>query len=302
MQCFNKRVMPCLIRSSLLSLLLLPLRASGVLATNTADAIREMGGEWVAVGFAGTPRPEIGRLVVQNHVCGLLTVYCTTYNDVNGKARSDGIGVISYAGNRVLLNRISQPSVQLDGKYLPEQNSLLWYDASIPILRWRFDGTREHFTKEEWNRETRDWGPVGYGTVYCRPGAQESLTSVVHRMVVGGVRDSKGCVVATSTNSTSTVLNARWRFEITHVPPAPEYPTVDITARPSSMDVVVTNAVVVYKGVFSENRFPMGSADGRNFLVRVPYEAVAGSDAYAILMQAADGGVGCTPWYHLPPP
>lgn len=293
---------------------ILLVRASSCLATELVpdeiDLVTALTGEWFVTSRAGTEWPAQTWLRIESGCVSNLILMTYGKDQVYTPISAIlSVSTITIQTNRAscLLLQGTGTDMRWSGSYDANSHAIVWTALAkhgVTRKRWRFVRDGECFVNEHLTTKG-EWFPAGLGEIYMRATVTNIDFSEVRSWVVGGYRDSRGFLVEAAEASEEDFAGATNRFTINYLPFNPNAggAYVEITAAPAEPGVVVTQAVAIFRGMFMGSRvYAMASTNGHDFHTQIDFskEGLGAFCEHAILMKAADGARGHSPWFHRP--
>lgn len=275
--------------------------------TGIVDKIRSMEGEWIIISDAATTLPQTNHMfVVQNDVCGKITVTCTqSIEDKKNYGPFDIQTIVFRYGNtmrafqhpRVLMypaEKDGETSPYYMGSYDPTNNCIEWNRQTgdeKKYQRWRFSEDNMFFTREGWDSLLGEWR-VGR-SLLCRKTVVGEAQKVAAKHLKGGYRDRYGNLVWESTQGEP--VNKDYRLQIKHVPDAIFSGDTNYVVNASYVgNQVVTQAIVeavVHTWLGDKERYNMSCNLRTNFVASIPMTSFY---SYSIIFYCDDGSTNRT--------
>jgi hypothetical protein len=285
------------------------LASAALSQTGIVDKIRSMEGEWIIISDAATTVPQTNYLfLVQNDVCGKMTVVCTqSMEDKKNHGPSEIWTIVFRYGNtvgsfehpRALMypaEKDGEPSPYYVGSYDTTNNCIEWNKPTGDekrCRRWRFSEDNMFFTREGWDSLLGEWR-VG-GTLLCRKSVVGEAQRAAAKHLNGGYRDRYGNLVWESTQGEP--VNKDYRLQIKHVPDAIFAGDSCYTVNASyGGNQVVTQAIVeavVHTWLGDKERYNMSCNLRTNFVASIPMTSFY---SYSIVFYCDDGSTNRTRW------
>jgi hypothetical protein len=279
-----------------------------MVATNNilVNKIRSMEGEWIKISDAATTLPQTNSIfVVQNDVCGELTVVCTRGIVDTRYYAPENIQTIVFKyfkSVHVVLypaEKDGGPWSFYRGAYDSTNNCIEWNKPSgleKKFMRWRFSEDNMFLVKEWWDDKMSEWNAAC--ALYCRRTALPVAQEAVKKLITGGLRDRYGNLVQERIQEEP--VNKDYRTQIKHVPDALFSDDSSYTVNASyAGNQVVTQAVVevlITRFASYIEKYNMSCSFGTNYFVNIPMTTQF--DAYSLVFNCDDGSTNRTPWIH----
>jgi hypothetical protein len=279
--------------------------------TGIVEKIRSMEGEWIIISDAATTVPQTNYMfVVQNDVCGKITVACTQFiEDKKNYGPFDIQTIVVRYGNtlrvfqhpQVLMypaEKDGETSPFYVGSYDSTNNCIEWSKNSgldKRYKRWRFSDDNMFFVRESWSEQMSEWR-IG-NTLCCRKTAKADSQKAAAILLTGGLRDSYGNMVGNYVYKKSVAKD--YTNNINHVPEPIFFDDEDYIVNASNTGRnIVTQALVevhfpINIMVGDPEKIPMRCIEGTSYSACISNKNF---NSYSISFFYQDGSTNNTPW------